>query len=151
MYTETPKPSATARCVPGGIRRGDASGGPPPRSGDNPEMAGAAPAIPSVATGGANTPAAPTVPGSAPILFRPAERWTQRQKVAWSACRPRAQSRAAASRNGSDDCLLHDLCRLTPTSANVATRLKDRAFDIFQSLTGLAVSREYSELEKNKE
>ena len=37
------------------------------------------------------------------------------------------------------------------TMAKIATRLKARAFDIFQSLTGLVVSRKYSELEKNKE
>ena len=41
--------------------------------------------------------------------------------------------------------------RLTPTSANVATRLQARAFDIFQSLTGLVVPRKCSELEKDKE
>ena len=51
-----------------------------------------------------------------------------------------AQSRAAASRNGSDECLLHDFSKLTPTSTTVATRLKARAFDIFRSLTELVGS-----------
>ena len=58
--------------------------------------------------------------------------------------------RAAASRNGSDECLLHDFSKLTPTSTTVATRLKGRAFDTFQSLTGLVVSRKYLRVGEEK-
>ena len=58
--------------------------------------------------------------------------------------------RLQAARNGSDECLLHDFSKLTPTSTTVATRLKDREFDTFQSLIGLVVSRKYLRVGEEK-
>ena len=62
----------------------------------------------------------------------------------------RLQAARAEPRNGSDECLLHDFSKLTPTSTTVATRLKGRAFDTFQSLTGLVVSRKYLRVGEEK-
>ena len=62
----------------------------------------------------------------------------------------RLQAARAEPRNGSDECLLHDFSKLTPTSTTVATRLKCRAFDTFQSLTGLVVSRKYLRVGEEK-
>ena len=70
-----------------------------------------------------------------------------------SAIRPEStyiSGKVVQTNGATSECLLHDFSKLTPTSTTVATRLKGRAFDIFQSLTGLVVSRKYLRVGEEK-